>query len=80
MITRLSEETSATIFRVKNRTGAFLFGNVLFHQVFCNFCMMSILFRSFIMAALICNILMYVFWEQSGVFHVMMFRNQNKPL
>jgi len=70
MITRLSEEPSATILRVKNGTSTFLFGKVLFDQVFCNFCMMSILFLSFIMAALICNILVYVFWGQSGVFHM----------
>ena len=31
---------------------------------------MSILFLSFIMATLICNILVYVFWEQSGIFHM----------
>jgi len=70
MITRLSEETPAAIFRVKNRTSTFIFVRAIFHQVFCNFCMMSILFLSFIVAALICNILVYVFWEQSGVFHM----------
>jgi len=76
MITRLSEEPSATIFRVKNRTSTFIFGKVLFRQVFCDFCMMSVLFLSFITAALICNILVYVFLGQTGgLSYVMMFIN-----
>jgi len=72
MITRLSEEPSATIFRVKKRTSTFLFRKVLFHHVVCNFCMMPVLFLSFIMAALICVCFVGADW---GLSYVMMFRN-----